>query len=205
MLFEKRFFQTQFFVFADKLYEWNINGLPEQEIIIKMGHISMVVNACITNHNLDHGEIVDLLTTSFYGTLRGWWEKYLTEDSRESIKKAVKKDDDGLPIFDERIGQGIPDGVNTLIYTIIKHFVGTPSNNSSYISDYLNNFRCLVMPDYRWSQDVFISRVMFRKDCLKPYWKEKFTAGLPLFFALKVKEELTDKNGIVNYDDFNIW
>ena len=36
---------------------------------------------------------------------------------------------------------------------------------------------------------------------MKPYWKEKFTAGLPLFFAHKVKEELTDKNGIVNYDD----
>ena len=130
------------FIFANKLYEWNIDDLPEQEIIIKMGHISMVANAYITNLNLDHGEIVDLLTTGFFGTLRRWWEKYLTRDFRKSIKKAIKKDDDVLPIFDERIGRGIPDGVNTLIYTIIKHFVRTPSNISSYISDYLNNLRC---------------------------------------------------------------
>ena len=48
----------------------------------------------------------------------------------KSIKKAVKKDDNGLPIFDESIGRGILDGVNTLIYTIIKHFVGTPNISS---------------------------------------------------------------------------
>ena len=29
MQFEERFFQTQFSVSADKLYEWNINGLLE--------------------------------------------------------------------------------------------------------------------------------------------------------------------------------
>ena len=104
MLFEERIFQTQFFVSADKLYEWNIDGLSKQEIINKMGHMSMVANAYLSNHNLDHAEIVDLLTTGFSGTLRGWWEKYLTKESRESIRKSVKKDDEGLPIFDESIG-----------------------------------------------------------------------------------------------------
>ena len=72
-----------------------------------------------------------MLVTSFSGTLRGWWDSYLTEDSKESIKNAVKKNDEGLPIFDESIGRGILDGVNTLIYTILKHFVSTPSNISS--------------------------------------------------------------------------
>ena len=33
MQFEERVFQTQFSVSADKLYEWNINGFSEQEII----------------------------------------------------------------------------------------------------------------------------------------------------------------------------
>ena len=163
--------------------------------------MSMVTNAYFTNHNLDHAEIVDLLTVGFSRTLRGWWEKYLTEESRESIKKVVKKDDDGLPIFDESIGQGIPDGVNTLIYTIIKHFVGTPSNISSSISDYLNNLRCLTMSNYRWCQDVFISKVMLQKDCLKPYWKEKFIAGFPPLFAHKVKEELMGKKDTIDYDN----
>ena len=76
------------------------------------------------------------------------------------FKKAIKKDDKGSPIFDENIGWGIPDGVNTLIYTIIKHFVGTPSNISSQINDYLNNLKYPTMSDYRWYQDVFISKVM---------------------------------------------
>ena len=96
-----------------------------------MGHMSMVGIAYMNNHNLDHPEIVDLLVTGFSGTLCGWQDSYFTEDSRESIKTAVKKNDEGLPIFYESIGRGIPDGVNTLIYTVLKHFVGTPSHISS--------------------------------------------------------------------------
>ena len=42
MQFEERPFQTQFSVSADKIYEWNIDGLSEQEIINKMSHMSMV-------------------------------------------------------------------------------------------------------------------------------------------------------------------
>ena len=129
--------------------------------------------AYMNNYNLDHPKIVDLLVTGFSGTLRGWWDSYFTKDSRESIKSTIKKNDEGLLIFYESIGQGIPDGVNTIIYTILKHFVGTPSNISSRISDYLDNLRCPSMSNYRWYQDIFISRVMLRKDCYKPYWKEK--------------------------------
>ena len=114
---------------------------------------------------------------------------------------AIKKNDEGFPIFDESIGRGIPDGVNTLIYTILKHFVGTPSNISSQIFDYLNNLRCPTMFDYKWYQDVFISRVMLRKDCYKPYWKEKLIDGLPPIFAHKVKQELIGKNDFIDYDN----
>ena len=161
----------------------------------------MVGIAYVNNHNLDHPKIVDLLITSFSSILRGWWDSYLTEDSRESIKHAIKNNDEGLPIFDESIGRGILDGVNTLIYTIIKHFVGTPSNISSRISDLLNNLRCSTLSDYRWYQDVFLSRVMHWKNCFKPYWKEKFIDGLPPIFAHKVKQELICKNDSIDYDN----
>ena len=130
MQFEERVFQTQFSVSADKFYEWNIDGLSEQEIINKMSHMSMVGIAYQNNHNLDQPEIVNLLVTGFSRTLYGWWDSYLIEESRDSIKH-VEKNDEGFPIFDESIGRGIPDGVNTLIYTILKHFVGIPSNISS--------------------------------------------------------------------------
>ena len=109
----------------------------------------MVGIAYQNNHDLDQPEIVNLLVTGFSGTLRGWWDSYLTDESRDFIKHAVKKNDEGLPIFDENIGCGILDGVNTLIYTILKHFVGTPSNISSRVSDLLNNLRCPTIIDYR--------------------------------------------------------
>ena len=105
-----------------------------------------------------------------------------------------------MPIFDESIGRGILDGVNTLIYTILKHFVGTPSNISSHVSDYLNNLSCPIMSDYRWYQDIFTFKVMLRKDCHKPYWKENFIDGLPPIFAYKVKQELMGKNDSIDYD-----
>ena len=169
------------------------DGLSKQEIINKMGHMFMVANTCIINHNLDHVEIVDLLTTSFFGTFCGGWEKYLTEDSRESIKKAVKKDDDGLPIFDERNCQGILDGVNTLIYTIIKHFVGTP-NISSRISDYLNNLRCPTMSYYRWYQDVFtLVKISFSS---LNYYKSSF-------FVPKVSKVLFSSLNFSKHTDFH--
>ena len=105
------------------------------------------------------------------------------------------------PFFYESIGHSIPDGVNTLIYTILKHFVGTPSNISSRVSDYLDNLKFPTMFDYKWYQDVFISRVMLWKDCHKPYWKEKFIDSLPPIFAYKVKQELMGKNDSINYDN----
>ena len=109
----------------------------------------MVGIAYQNNHDLDQPEIVNLLVTGFFGTLRGWWDSYLTEDSKESIKNVVKKNDESLPIFYESIGRGILDGVNNLIYTILKHFVSTPSNISSRVSDLLNNLRCPTMSNYR--------------------------------------------------------
>ena len=63
--------------------------MSEQEIINKMGHMSMVGIAYLNNQNLDHPKIVDFLVTSFSSTLCGWWDSNLTEDSRESIKYVV--------------------------------------------------------------------------------------------------------------------
>ena len=57
------------------------------------------------------------------------------------------------------------------------------------------------MFDYRWYRDVFISRVILRKDCQKPYWKERFIDGLPPIFAHKVKQELMGKNDSIDYNN----
>ena len=114
--------------------------------------MSMVGIAYQNNHDLDQPDIVNLLVIGFSGTLHEWWDTYLTDESKDSIKHAVKKNDEGLPIFDENIGRRILDGV------------------------------------------------MFRKDCHKPYWKERFIDGLPPIFAYKVKQVLMGKNDSIDYD-----
>ena len=89
----------------------------------------MVENSYISNHNLSQTQVVDLLVTGFTEcSILG--EKNLTEQSRNEIKNAVKKDEEGTPIFDEHLGL-VLDAVNTLLFTIIEHFIGTPSNVTS--------------------------------------------------------------------------
>ncbi|CAL9001837.1 unnamed protein product, partial [Prunus brigantina] len=198
--FEERNFQTQFSVSSDKLYEWNIDGLSEQEIFNKLQHMSMVANSYITNHSFRQSEIVPLLITGFTGTLRYWWDKHLTPESKNLIIHAVKLNEEGLPIFDEGIGQGIEDGVNTLFYTIIEHFIGTPSNTTARIHDQLSNLRCPKLSNFRWYKDVFISRVMLRDDSNQPFWKEKFVNGLPNLFAHKIRTTLSNEQGHIDWN-----
>ena len=42
---------------------------------------------------------------------------------------------------------------------------------------------------------------MLRKDCHKPYWKERFIDDLPPIFAHKVKQMLMGKNDSIDYDN----
>ena len=120
--FEERNVSNQFSVSFGKLYEWNIDGLLEQEILNKIQHMAMVANNYL-NESRPHTEVIELITLGFIGKLLQWWNNCLIEGSKEDIKNAIQKDEEGTPIFDECIRRGIPDGVKTLIYTIMKHFV----------------------------------------------------------------------------------
>ena len=125
---------NQFSVSSSKLYEWNINGLAEQEILNKIQHMTMVASNYL-NEGHSHTEVKELMSLRFTGKVLQWWDNCLTEESKEDIKHAVQKDEERTPIFDECIGKGVPDEVNTLIYMIMKHFVGKPSNITSRIYD----------------------------------------------------------------------
>ena len=160
----------------------------------------MVANNYL-NENRPHIEVVELLALSFTGKLLSWWNHYLIEESKKEVKNAVQKDQDKCPIFDEAIGQGVLDGVNTLIYTITRHFIGTPSNVTTKIHDQLSNLKCPTLSDYRWNEDVFTTRVMHRNDCNSPLWKEKFINGLPSIFAYKIRETLSNTSSVIDYDD----
>ena len=160
----------------------------------------MVANNYL-NEGRFHKQVIELIALEFTGKLLQWWNNCLTEESKEDIKNAIQKDEEGTPIFDERIGRGIPDGVNTLIYTIIKHFVGKPSNITSRIYDQLSNLRCKTLGEYKWYEDVFTTRVMHRRYCNSPFWKKKFINGLPRLFGEKIKEILSTPLGVIDYDN----
>lgn len=162
--------------------------------------MSMVINSYVNNLDNTEPEIVDLITSGFTRMLRSWWDNYLTQKSRDTIKYVVVLDDEGIPIFEEKFGKAKPDGANTLIFTIIKHFVGTLSNIEARVHDQLSNLRCPTLSDFRWYEDVFVSRVMLRPDCNKSFWTEKFVNGLPNLFAHKIREALSKEIGIIEYD-----
>ena len=65
--------------------------------------------------------------------------------------------------------------------------------------DVLINLRCPQLSDFRWYKDVFISKVLSRNDCQQSYWKEKFIAGLPYFFAQKVRLNVANNDGNIDY------
>ena len=116
--------------------------------------MTMVANNYLNEHR-PHTEVIEFMVLGFTGKLLQWWNHFLTEESKDEIKNAVQKDEEGLLIFDEQIGIGVPDGVNTLIYTIMEHFIGTPRNITSRIYDQLSNLKCPTLNDYRWYEDVF--------------------------------------------------
>ena len=106
-----------------------------------------------------------------------------------------------MPIFAKHIGCGTIDELNTLIYTILKYFVGLPSNISPRVSRLSNILRCSTMIGNKWYQDVFVSRIMLQKNYYKPCWKGRFIDGLPPIFAHKVKQVLISANDSLNYDN----
>ena len=97
--FKERNVSNQFSISSGKFYEWNIDGLSEQEILNKIQHMSMVANSYL-NENRTHLVVIELMVLGFTGKLLQWWNNYLTEESKEDIKHAFQKDEEGTPILD---------------------------------------------------------------------------------------------------------
>ncbi|CAL8992099.1 unnamed protein product [Prunus brigantina] len=172
------------------------NGDPDRKLIEQNNYANQ--SLIVIGKQLDTIETkIDKISSP---ETKYWWDKHLTPESKNLIIHAVRLNEDGLPIFDEQIGQGIEDGVNTLFYTIIEHFVGTPSNTTARIHDQLSNLRCPKLSDFRWYKDVFISRVMLRDDSNQPFWKEKFVNGLPNLFAHKIRTTLSNEQGHIDWN-----
>ncbi|MFQ6650296.1 hypothetical protein Gotur_022115 [Gossypium turneri] len=91
---EKPIFQNKYN--ANTIYEWNIEGLSEYNILSLLQQVTMISNVYkIQNQNgliSDH-VIVNLLVAGFTSQLKGWWDHAFTKIQQEEILKAIKKDD----------------------------------------------------------------------------------------------------------------
>ena len=104
-----------------EIYSWNIDGLSEYEILVVLRQMQMAATAYLTAS--DDWNAVQLLLTGFTGTLKLWWENFLTEKERFYVSKSVN--------------EGEQDSVTRLIYAIVKHFVGDPNTYTERNSEIL--------------------------------------------------------------------
>ena len=72
--------------------------------------MTMVANNYV-NEGCSHTKVIELLALGFTGKLLQWWNNCLIEESKEEIKHAIQKDEEGLPIFDESRGKGVPQNL----------------------------------------------------------------------------------------------
>ena len=147
----------------------------------------MAASAYKVKGNSDHNTAV-LITAGFSGQLKGWWDNYINPEERTSIlnkKKIIVKTENNVQIQTEE-----DDMVNTLIFTIMKHFIGDPSHFQTRSSETLINHTCPTLTDFRQYKDVFLTKVFTRTDSDNTFWKERFIAGLPKLFAHRVRNRI---------------
>ncbi|KAL2492687.1 putative reverse transcriptase domain [Abeliophyllum distichum] len=173
---------------------WNINGMTEHQIMHVIAEMSMASSAYSAKGNSDQEVAINILN-GFSGQLKNWWFNYLSSDERKKITNVVKKEGDS------HLDHSKQDVVCTLLFTIIKHFIGEPSSFMEKSSELLMNLTCPKLQDFRGYKDIFLQKVMFRDDCKSSFWKERFIAGLSKLFAERVRNVIKDEHSNLSYDD----
>ena len=142
------------------IYEWNIDGLNDKQILDAIHRMIMYSTVCKQHKNSDK-DIASFISTGFVGQLRGWWDHYLTDNQKKDIlnhKKIVKSEVPGIGTSGIAT-TGEEDAVYTLCLSILQHFVGTNIPIGEKIQTLLQNLRCPSLTHFRWYKDTFLSRV----------------------------------------------
>ncbi|XP_050919175.1 uncharacterized protein LOC127136686 [Lathyrus oleraceus] len=188
------------------IYEWNVDGLNDKQIIDTIHRMIMHSTVCKQHGNLD-SSIASFITTGFVGQLRGCWDHYLPKSQKLEIlnhKKIIKiEPGTSRSTTLATTTTGEEDAVYSLCLVILQHFVGTNVPIGEKIQTLLQNLRCPSLTHFRWCKDTFLSRVYQLNNPNSLHWKAKFVDGLPHFFSEKVRQSLRQKNdGInINYSD----
>ncbi|PIN17827.1 hypothetical protein CDL12_09511 [Handroanthus impetiginosus] len=161
----------------ESIVEWNIDGMSEYRIKTIIKYMLMYALATQLKGNTNEA-IAKVLITEFTRQLQGWWDFYIIEPPKNHILTTRVRD---------------PLSVNTLIYTIVSHFIGTNELQLDRKQEQLINLRCPSLSHLNCHKDVFFSNVMTKSDCNADFWKEKFLSGLLALFAKRIRNKLKAK------------
>ena len=78
------------------IYEWNIDGLSEHEIINVLRQMTMAATAYLTNND-DHNA-AQLLISEFSGTLQSWWDNCLNDNERKFLQTSTNNGEQNVVI-----------------------------------------------------------------------------------------------------------
>ncbi|KAG8640705.1 hypothetical protein MANES_13G076999v8 [Manihot esculenta] len=101
---------------GSSIIEWNIDGLSDYQIKNVLQYMTMHATACRAKGN-DDPAAARALISGFSGQLKGWWDLYVSNEGKAQIFNMVKQEGE----------RQVPDVVNTLLYTIGLHFIGSVS------------------------------------------------------------------------------
>ncbi|KAH9753342.1 hypothetical protein KPL71_015039 [Citrus sinensis] len=174
---------------ASSVYEWNIDGMSEYNILGVLQQMTMAANAYKTQSGTSDKAIAEILIAGFTGQLKGWWDHLLTKLQQLDILNSIQTDENGAPILDE-FNNPIQDAVATLILTISLHFIGDPSHLRDKNAELLHNLRCRKLSEFQSYKTTFFTRLFLRDDANHITWKEKFLAGLPTLLGEKVRNSI---------------
>ncbi|ESQ29477.1 hypothetical protein EUTSA_v10024111mg, partial [Eutrema salsugineum] len=131
---------------SSSVYDWNIDGISEYNILYFLQKMTMAANAYRTQVGNEDRTVAELLIAGFSGQLKGWWDNYLNNQQRSEILDAVKTDEDNVPILDN-FGNLQQDAVATLVIAITLHFIGDPSVLRDKNAELLSNLKCKRLRD----------------------------------------------------------
>ncbi|KAH9779680.1 hypothetical protein KPL71_007793 [Citrus sinensis] len=174
---------------ASSVYEWNIDGMSEYNILGLLQQMTMAANAYKTQSGTSDKAIAEILIAGFTGQLKGWWDHLLTKQQQSDILNSIQVDENGASILDE-YNNPIQDAVATLILTISFHFIGDHSHLRDKNAELLHNLRCRKLSEFQSDKTTFITRLFLRDDANHTTWKEKFLAGLPTLLGEKVRNSI---------------
>ncbi|KAK2973105.1 hypothetical protein RJ640_009757 [Escallonia rubra] len=193
MQLEEKIFSTPYSFNGSSIYEWNLDGMTDYQVITLLQHMLMAANsACNRNTGENKATIARYLITGFTGQLRGWWDFYLTPTDQNNILNSIKIEPNGTPILVNE--QPLSYAVTTLVTAITKHFIGTASTVLERGRELLINLRCHTLTHFRWYKDVFLSKLYQKSNAQQDFWKERFIAGLPNLFSERVRSRIKNKH-----------